>query len=302
MEENQPKIGLILIGGSLAGIYGHTGVVKAIRDLGIKPKVILGASAGSIIGSFMAAGLTDQQMYHHMSTLTADQFLDKISRFDIFKEFVFNKAKNFRGFIKGDKLQQYVHDRLGDKDDFSKTEIPFYVSATDLKTYKIRLFNTGTISDKCRASAAIPVMFQPAKIEDNYFIDGALKKDYLPKALLEVYPDLDYIIVSNFSYEQETTDNSYLDESTFPMVEVARRAMSISEKYSWVKKIGKTRMIYIAPGLTTPVDIFSPTPAIAKSVFRDSHRYATYRIEQFFKHSKNFRKKQTPPTPPENKA
>jgi NTE family protein len=300
MEENQPKIGLILIGGSLKGIYAHTGVVKAIRDLGIKPKVILGASAGSIIGSFMAAGLNDQVMLHHMLTLTADQFLDKVSRFDILKEFIVNKAKNFKGFIKGEKLEQYVADRLADKDDFSKTEIPFYVSATDLKTYKLRLFNTGKISEKCRASAAIPVMFMPKLIDGQYYIDGAMLKDELPKALLNVHPDLDYIIVSNLSYEQTTDDNSYLEDDIFPILEIVRRSMSITEKEIWPKKVGKTKLIYLAPGLTQPVDIFNPNRALAKSVFKDSYNYAKYHIERFFRHSKILRKNPTPPVPPPN--
>lgn len=293
------KIGLILIGGSLKGIYGHTGIVTAIRDLGIEPRVILGASAGSIVGSFMAVGFDNKWMINKMLTLTAEQFLDKIGRFDILKEFIINKAKNFRGFIKGDKLEEYVKIALQDKDNFNKTVIPFYVSATDLKTYKLRLFNTGNISEKCRASTAIPMMFQPKLIDGQYYIDGALRKDDLPKALLDVHPDLDYIIVSNFSYEQTTDDNSYLEDDVFPMVEIVRRAMSINEKYTWPKKIGRTKLIYLAPGLTQPVDIFKPNPALAKSVFKDSHKYAKYHIERYFKHSHVFRKnkKQEPPAP-----
>lgn len=300
------KIGLILIGGSLKGIYGHTGVVTAIRDLGIEPKVILGASAGSIVGSFMAVGHDNKWMLNKMLTLTAAQFLDKLSRFDILKEFIINKAKTFRGFIKGDKLEEYVQLALLDKDDFNKTIIPFYVSATDLKTYKLRLFNSGKISEKCRASTAIPLMFEPKMIDGNYYLDGALLKDDLPKALLDIHPDLDYIIVSNFSYEQMTDDNSYLEAESFPMIEIARRAMTINERYRWPKKIGKTKLIYLAPGLTQPVDIFFPNPALAKSVFKDSYRFAQYNIQKFFKHShphKKHEKKQDPPaTPPANDA
>lgn len=295
------KIGLILIGGSLKGIYGHTGIVVALREMGIAPKVILGASAGSIVGSFMAAGFDNKWMINKMLTLTADQFLDKISRWDILKEFIVNKARNFRGFIKGDKLEEYVQLALQDKDDFSKTTTPFYVSATDLRTYSLRLFNTGKISEKCRASTAIPMMFQPKLIDGQYYIDGALRKDDLPRALLDVHPDLDYIIVSNFSYEQTTDDNSYLEDDVFPMVEIVRRAMSINEKYTWPKKIGKTKLIYLAPGLTQPVDIFKPNRDIAKSVFKDSNKYAKYHIDRYFKHSHAFRKKhekKDPPTPP----
>lgn len=302
MEISEHKIGLVLIGGSLKGIYGHTGIVAAVRDIGITPKVILGASAGSIIGSFAAVGLDNKTMLHKMLTLTSKQFLDPVGRFDILKEFVVNRAKNFKGFIKGDKLEEYVRTAIGDKDDFSKTHIPFYVSATDLKTYNTVLFNTGKISEKCRASCAIPMMFEPKKIDDQWYIDGALRKDYLPKALVQVQPDLDYIIVSNFSYEQVTDDNSYLEEDIFPMVEIVRRAMSINEKFSFPKKVGKTKIIYLAPGLTQPVDIFKPNAALARSVFQDSYKYGKYHIERYFKHSKTLRKPHEKPTPPPPQA
>lgn len=290
INSQEHKIGLILIGGSLRGIYGHTAIVAAIRDLGIQPRVILGASAGSIVGSFMAVGLDNKTMLHKMLTLTADQFLDPISRFGIFKEFVINRAKNFHGFVKGDKLEEYVREAIGDRDDFSKTTIPFYVVATSLKTYKLILFNTGRISEKCRASTAIPMMFEPKKIDDNYYIDGALQKDHLPKMLVDVQPDLDYIIVSNFSHEQITEDNSYLEEDIFPMVEIVRRAMSINEKFMFPHRVGKTKIIYLAPDLTQPVDIFKPNAALARSVFQDSYKYSRYHLESYFKHSKRLRK------------
>lgn len=297
-DHHEFKIGLILIGGSLKGIYGHTGIVAAVRDLGIQPKVILGASAGSVIGSFMAVGLDNKTMLHKMMTLTAKQFLDPVGRIDILKEFVIHRAKNFRGFIKGDQLERYVATAIGEKDDFSKTHIPFYVSATDLKTYNTVLFNTGKISEKCRASTAIPMMFTPKKIGDNYYIDGALRKDDLPRALVDVQPDLDYVIVSNFSYEQVTEDNSYIDEDAFPMLEIVRRAMAINEKFKFPRKIGHTRIITIQPGLTQPVDIMKPNAALARSVFQDSYRFGKFHIERYFKHSHKSKKHSHEQTPP----
>lgn len=292
------KVGLILIGGSLKGIYGHTGVVSALRTLNIKPDVILGASAGSIVGSFMATGMPQEQMKHKMLTLTAEQFLDRISRWKILKEMVVNHGSKFYGFIKGDKLEEYVHNAVGpEKDDFSKCEIPYYVSGTNLKTYRLSLFNTGAISEKARASCAIPMMFCPKKIDNQYYIDGALRKDKLPKALVEVCPDLDHIIVSNFSYEQETEDNSYIENADIPMLEIVRRAMVVNEKYFWPRKIGKTKVFYLEPGLTTPVDIFHPSPQIANSVYHDSAKHAKYHLERYFKRVS--RKKPEPPPPTE---
>ena len=54
-QTNRPKIALVLGAGSARG-FAHIGVIKALDAAGIKPDLIVGASAGSVIGVFYAAG------------------------------------------------------------------------------------------------------------------------------------------------------------------------------------------------------------------------------------------------------
>jgi NTE family protein len=298
------KIGLILCGGSIKGVAIHHASVIALRNLNIQPSVILGASAGSIVASFYATGMSTEHMKRKMALLHAKDFLDPISKFELFKELIFNHGSKLYGFVKGDKLQEYVAKGVGDKDDFSKTEIPLYVATTNLKTYKMTLFNTGSISEKVRASTAIPMMFCPKKIDSQYYIDGAIQKDKLPRALLSVQPDLDYIIVSNASYDDETDDNSYLEGAKLPLVEIVRRTMVIQERFSWPKKIGNTKLVYLTPGITTPIDIFNVDTNILNSIYQDSLRYATFHLEKYFKRIKAHEQRKSkkaqelPPTTP----
>ena len=53
MENNQQKrpykLGLALSGGGARG-FAHLGVYKAMQELGIKPDIISGTSAGAIAG------------------------------------------------------------------------------------------------------------------------------------------------------------------------------------------------------------------------------------------------------------
>jgi NTE family protein len=280
------KVGLITCGGSARGIAVHFSTVAAMRNLGIKPDVILGASAGSIVAAFMACGMETNMMKYHMSTLRTKDFLDPLPKLELLKELIFNHGSKLYGFIKGEKLIEYVSTRIKGKDSFEKTEIPLYVSATNLKTYKLTLFNTGSISEKVRASCAIPMMFRPHKIDNQYYIDGAIQKDRLPKALLSVQPDLDYIIMSNASYDDETDDNSYLESAKVPMIEIVRRTMSIQERFTWPHKIGKTKIIYLTPGTTVPIDIFNVDPAIMNSVYQDSLKYSLFHLDHYFKRIK----------------
>ncbi|MBS1606447.1 MAG: patatin-like phospholipase family protein, partial [Bacteroidetes bacterium] len=61
METNLPVttektvVGLTLSGGGMRGI-GHLGVIKALEEVGLKPSVLSGSSAGAIIACFYSAG------------------------------------------------------------------------------------------------------------------------------------------------------------------------------------------------------------------------------------------------------
>jgi hypothetical protein len=55
------KIGLVLSGGGSRG-FGHLGVLKALDELQIKPNIISGASAGSLVGALYSAGYTPSEI------------------------------------------------------------------------------------------------------------------------------------------------------------------------------------------------------------------------------------------------
>ena len=57
MAEKKYNIGLALSGGGVRG-FAHIGALRALEDVGIKPDIIAGVSAGSIVTSFYAAGLS----------------------------------------------------------------------------------------------------------------------------------------------------------------------------------------------------------------------------------------------------
>src|SRR5690606_25151758 len=56
-----PVIGLTLSGGGMRGI-AHIAVLKALEEYNLKPHIISGTSAGSIIGAFYSFGKTPEEM------------------------------------------------------------------------------------------------------------------------------------------------------------------------------------------------------------------------------------------------
>src|SRR5690606_4466484 len=59
------RYGIALGGGGARG-FAHLGVLKALEELGIKPDVITGVSAGAIAGSFIAGGFSPDEVFEIM--------------------------------------------------------------------------------------------------------------------------------------------------------------------------------------------------------------------------------------------
>jgi len=55
------KIGLALGGGAARG-FAHIGVINVLEAHGIKPDIVVGTSAGSVVGSLYASGLSGFQL------------------------------------------------------------------------------------------------------------------------------------------------------------------------------------------------------------------------------------------------
>ena len=54
------RLGLVLSGGGARG-FAHIGVVQAMYEAGLRPDIISGTSAGSIVGAMIAAGHTPEE-------------------------------------------------------------------------------------------------------------------------------------------------------------------------------------------------------------------------------------------------
>jgi len=277
------QIGVILIGGSIKGLYGHAGVIKALDELKIKPTAVLGASAGSVVGSLYVTGFSPNRIYETILDLKPSDYLDPIHYLQILIEFVVKKGHHFTGLVSGDKLEKFVRDELKGKDDFSKTDMPFYVAATNLNTCKIKLFKDGKISEKVRASTSIPMLFKPKKIHGEYYADGAFSLDKLPDELLKRYPYLDLLIISNFSRESFDTSNDYLENSKLPIMEIMRRMMKCAEHKFLEEMVSDTKIIQINPYIPDKLDIFHTDSKKAEHVYNEAYKIAKYQLKRDFK-------------------
>src|ERR1700693_561264 len=89
-----PRIALVLGGGAAKG-FAHIGVIKALESQGIQPEIVVGTSAGSVVGVLYAAGYSGFDIQRIALDL---------------KEAVFSDwSLPDRGFFRGESLQEFIN-------------------------------------------------------------------------------------------------------------------------------------------------------------------------------------------------
>ncbi|OPZ57965.1 MAG: NTE family protein RssA [Deltaproteobacteria bacterium ADurb.Bin510] len=153
MESNQikqkKKIGLALGSGSARGI-AHVGVIRELEAMGIRPDVVAGTSAGSIVGAVYACGKLDW----------FESWLMRLKRREMAG--YLDTSYTLRGGIfKGRELIDFFREHVGDLR-IEDLDLPFGAVTTSLESGDEIWLTKGPLWDAVRVSIALPVMFTPA--------------------------------------------------------------------------------------------------------------------------------------------
>ena len=158
----KPKavVALALGGGASKG-FAHIGIIKVLKENNIPVKVVTGTSAGSIVGSLYASGMSPDRLELEAEILGKTDLVDL--------------TLSTSGFIKGEKLQNYINYKVGNRS-IQQFPIKFAAVATDFESGKAVAFNRGNVGQAVRASASIPNVFQPTVIGGRRYVDGGLSQ------------------------------------------------------------------------------------------------------------------------------
>jgi NTE family protein len=152
------KIGLVLSGGGVRG-FAHLGLLKYLDELGIQIHAISGVSAGAIAGVLYAAGYKPDEIFGIM----------RKSKYFSYTGFSLRKE----GLFPMEPMKKTLH-QLIPEDSYEKLKIKFFATATDFSNDKAVTFSRGKLIDTVIASASVPVIFEPVRINDSVFFDGGL--------------------------------------------------------------------------------------------------------------------------------
>ena len=158
----KPVVGLVLGAGAARG-FAHVGVIKALEAQGIRPDLVVGSSAGSVIATLLASGATGNELNRLALNLDEATIADWGLPF----------AGRFGGLIKGDALQNMINREVQNRT-IEQMRIPLGIVATELQSGKGILFRTGNTGQAVRASCSVPGVFQPTVIAGKEYVDGGL--------------------------------------------------------------------------------------------------------------------------------
>lgn len=160
----------VLSGGASLGAV-QVGMLRGLADAGTTPDLIVGTSVGALNGGWIAsrpdgAGLD----------ALADLWRS-LSRNDVFPTRPILGLLGFLGrrpnLLPNSGLRRLLTDHL----EFSRLQdapIPLHVVATDVLSGHDVLLSSGDAVEAILASAAIPAVFPPVKINGRYLIDGGV--------------------------------------------------------------------------------------------------------------------------------
>ncbi|TAK99903.1 MAG: patatin-like phospholipase family protein [Aquabacterium sp.] len=151
-----PRIGLALGGGAARG-FAHIGVLQVLEEQGIKPDLVVGTSAGSVVAALYASGKTPAELTTMAMTLDESTITD----------WVFPG----RSILKGEALAKFVRNLTAGKQ-IENMRLPLGIVAADLQSGQPILFRRGDPGMAVRASSSVPGVFEPVKIGGREYIDG----------------------------------------------------------------------------------------------------------------------------------
>ena len=152
------RIGLALGGGAAKG-FAHIGVIKMLEANGLRPEMVSGTSAGSVVGALYASGMDAFEMQQTAFALDEAKIRD-VSLFS-------------GGVVKGQKLQDYVNELVKQRL-IERMGKPFAAVSTQLETGKRTVFTRGNTGQAVRASSSIPGVFEPVSIGRWHYVDGGI--------------------------------------------------------------------------------------------------------------------------------
>lgn len=221
-EPGTPRIGVVLSSGGVRGVYAHTGFLQALQRLRIPITASTGCSAGALVGGFMASGTPLEDWVATLAGITSRTFWTPDSVYRFIWKMTAHRGRGYTGLSDTRAALQFTLDNLAVKT-FEECRYPFHALAINLGTGRKAVFSAGELAPRMTASAAMPIFYDPVRIDGEYYCDGALI-DFAPTDAICCRHRLDVVIVHHVSQHfgiHRDLDMAFKD--SWAMLEIVNR-------------------------------------------------------------------------------
>lgn len=149
----------LALGGGAARGLAHVGVIQVLERAGLVPDMVVGTSAGALVGALWASGMDAATL--RSVALSFDQ------------SSLGDWAFSTRALLKGQALADFVNRHVANRP-IERFPRRFAATAVDLWSGKLVVFDRGNAGIAVRASAAVPGVFQPVQVAGREYVDGGL--------------------------------------------------------------------------------------------------------------------------------
>jgi len=199
------NLGITLSGGGAKG-FAHLGVLQALNEKGLYPDIISGTSAGAFAGVLYADGYSPEEIL------------------SFFKKKVFREFAEFTiphgGFFKSERFHTFLKKHLRSKK-FEDLKIPLLVVATDIEFGESCVFTSGALIPAIIASCSVPIIFRPVEINEHYYVDGGLFKNFPVSVIRERCEKIIGVNVSPLMKSEFKSSIKYVAERSFHYMSVS---------------------------------------------------------------------------------
>jgi len=215
-------IGLALSGGGMKGI-AHIGAIKALEESNIHPTHISGSSMGAMVGAFYAAGYAPEEIVAFFKEVP----LFYPTRYAFGKPGIIDPANFYQDFKK------YFLE-----DNFKALHKKLFISAVDMLSGSLKVFEEGELIRPFLASSAFPGLCSPVAINGILYADGGIL-DNFPIAPLAKCDQIIGVYVSPIS--------DIKAESLKYGVDVLERAIRINFSNASAQKFSQCDLLIYPP-------------------------------------------------------
>jgi len=159
-KRRRQTVGVVLGAGAARG-WSHIGALQELVAMGVSPDIVVGASAGAVVGGCFAAGRLAQ----------LETFARSLTKRRVFS--LMDVSFSGGGLIAGNRLRARLEQSLGNIN-IEDLPIRFASVATEVGAGHEIWLKQGPLVAAMRASYALPGIFEPVRWGGRWLMDGAL--------------------------------------------------------------------------------------------------------------------------------